>query len=246
MTMDFQNRALLNVDMPSWYYDGVTAKTRNLGTLGGAVQLGDGTTVGTFPTQVFPHGMSFDGGDYLLVDNSSGAYNFNGGTPDLPFSLEVLVRPSATVAGELMTKGPPYAAPGGWIFETFTAGGLTSPLMLFTDAAGAYFYGYASGTMPLAPVVRHVVMSYTGGGTIASISMYVDSVARAVVGAAGGGVYTGLSAGVLPVYVGGAALLSNRWYGSIFNAAIYPFALQPGEVAQLYRQRLAMLNRGAG
>ena len=94
MTFMYESRALLNIDMPSWYYDGVTAKTRNLGTLGGTVQLGDGTTVGTFPTQVFPHGMSFDGGsDYLLYPDNA-ALSFGNGVIDQPFSVEVFVRGS--------------------------------------------------------------------------------------------------------------------------------------------------------
>lgn len=240
MTMDYQNRALLNVDMPSWYYDGAVAKLVNKGSLGGTIQLGDGVTPATFPTQVFPHGMSFDGGDYLLADNSSGIYNFTaGGGVDLPFSLEVLMRPSVT-PGEFFSKGGYAAAPGGWYFLTIT----TLPALMLTDAAGNFFYGYVTGGVPLVPTVQHVVATYSGSGSLAGISMYTAGTPRVVVGAAAG-VYGGLPGGALPLYVGGSGAGGGRWSGSIFNAAIYPFALEPGEVAGLYRKRLALLQRGA-
>ena len=241
MTQRYESLALLNADMPSYWIDGGgVARTRNLGSLGGSIQLGDGVTPATFPTQVFPHGMSFDGGDYLLADNSSGIYNFTaGGGVDLPFSFEVLMRPSAT-PGEFFSKGGYTAAPGGWYFLTIT----TLPALMLTDAAGNFFYGYVTGGVPLVPTVQHVVATYTGNGALSGISMYTAGTPRVVVGA-GAGVYGGLPGGVLPMYVGGSGAGGGRWNGSIFNAAIYPFVLTPGEVASLYRTRLGLLNRGA-
>lgn len=49
------------------------ARTDNIGSLGGYALLGDGSTTTTFPTQIAPHGMSFDTGDKLVLNNS-----FNG------------------------------------------------------------------------------------------------------------------------------------------------------------------------
>lgn len=43
------------------------AYTINKGSLGGAAKLGDGSTLAKFPTQLSPHGMFFDGNDYIDV-----------------------------------------------------------------------------------------------------------------------------------------------------------------------------------
>ena len=228
------------VEFDDFVIEWAPASTRNLGTLGGTVQLGDGYTAASFPTQVFPHGMTGSAAKYLLADNSSGVYNFTSGGVDQPFSIEVLMRPNATT-GALLTKGAYAAAPGGWQFYTYTPPAELS--MFMTDAAGHYFYGYVTGATPTAPIVQHVVVTYNGNGTIAGISMYTAGVARTVVGAASGA-WGGLPSGVLPVYIGGDNVSFSRWTGSFFNVAIYPFVLQPGEVAQLYRQRLGLLNRG--
>lgn len=62
------NGPLLDLPLREWYYDALSkAQTRNAGLLGGSVQLGDGTTVGTFPTQIggMQSGMSLNGSQYL-------------------------------------------------------------------------------------------------------------------------------------------------------------------------------------
>lgn len=48
--------------------------TENTGTLGGTAKLGDGSTTTTLPTQVYPHGWSFDGGDYGIVNGSESLF----------------------------------------------------------------------------------------------------------------------------------------------------------------------------
>ena len=164
------------------------ASTRNLGTLGGYAQLGDGYTAASFPTQVFPHGMSFDGAtDYLQVDNSSGVFNFTSGGVDQPFSAEVLIRPGVS-AGTFLCKGAFTIAPGGWFF--YTSGG--NPVLLITDAAGNYFYVYVVNGVPTVAFVQHITVVYTGGG-ITGVSMYIAGAPRAVA-SAGVGVYGGLPA----------------------------------------------------
>lgn len=64
--------------LKSWYYDGVTAKTANIGN-GGAVQLGDGTTTSTFPTFYTPYNnIYFDGtNQYINAGTSIGNYTNN-------------------------------------------------------------------------------------------------------------------------------------------------------------------------
>lgn len=68
-TVQELEQPLIDLPLRSWYYNGSSvAVTDNKGTLGGTVKLGDGTTTTTFPTQLTPHGMSFDGGDYIDFD----------------------------------------------------------------------------------------------------------------------------------------------------------------------------------
>ena len=57
-------KALVYLPLKSHFSDGSNQQTKNLGTEGNLI-LGDGTTSTTFPTQLQPKGMSFDGGDYL-------------------------------------------------------------------------------------------------------------------------------------------------------------------------------------
>lgn len=52
------------------------ARADNKGTLGGYALRGDGSTTTTFPTQLSPHGMSFDGGDWLELLNTEALFNW--------------------------------------------------------------------------------------------------------------------------------------------------------------------------
>lgn len=83
-------RAIVDLPLRSWYYNGSSvAVTENKGSLGGTATLGDGTTTTTFPTQLSPKGMSFDGTtDYLkyLGTLASGTY-----------SIVALMKPITTV-----------------------------------------------------------------------------------------------------------------------------------------------------
>lgn len=236
MTMSFMNRALLNVDMPSWYYSGVTAVTRNLGTLAGTVQLGDGTTTGTFPTQVFPHGMSFDGGsDYLLYPDNA-ALSFGNGVTDSPFSVEVFTMGS----NFCVCKGFQGTTQEWALYSSGAAGARTLLFAMFTD--GARFM-YRTETPAIRNnVLNYFVGTYDGSKTVAGISLYSLGAPCAATSTA----FVNY-AGMAPL---GAGVYTNRltaggyYAGTLFNWAVYPFALQPGEVSQLYRLRLGLLNRG--
>jgi hypothetical protein len=245
MTMSFMNRSLLNVDMPSWYYSGVTAVTRNLGTLGGNVQLGDGTTVGTFPTQVFPHGMSFDGGDYLLRAEATNELTF---TDPTAFSVEVLcIRPVVTAGAQVLIckngggGGAEFSAP--YILYVQNNAGVMQIVWGSVNAAGASrgIVALALGDYWPAGVATHITGTYDS----TTWRVFVNAV-QAFTGVAAG-CYAPVAAGS-PLYSGVAKLggtgLQSYFGGKIFNTAVYPFALQPGEVAQLYRYRLGLLNRG--
>lgn len=231
--------------MLSWYYDGVTAKTRNLGTLGGTVQLGDGTTVATFPTQVFPHGMSFDGSsDYLLRAESGTDLTF---TDPAPFSVEALCVRTPLQIGAYSAL---FCKNGG-------GAGSTAPFLLYlrndagtmklawgsVSAVGALrgIVEVALGNYWPAGAITHVVGTYTGTTWL----VYMNAVQA----------FSGVAAGCYApdaasqnLYVGGmrfgSGAIGSFMGCSTFNWAVYPFTLQPGEVAQLYQLRRSMLQRG--
>lgn len=227
--------------MDSWFYDGVTAKLVNKGSLGGTVQLGDGVTPATFPTQVFPHGMSWDGAARYLYRASEAALSFATGAGDeLPFSLESFFVVNDTSQRVAWSKGQ-Y----GTTCEYLSYAGGPIAGMLVVDAGNAAYIGrratLSTGFFVLG--VHHLVGAYDGTRTAAGISIYVDGVRRDN-GNDNAGVYTRMGALGGPVRVGHNAGAANYWSGKIFNSAIYPFALQPGEVAQLYQQRRSMIQRG--
>ena len=65
-------KAPLYLPMRAQFDDGSNQVTPNLGSIGGTVIVGDGSTSTTFPTVLTPKGFSFDGGDYLVAaDNAN-------------------------------------------------------------------------------------------------------------------------------------------------------------------------------
>lgn len=245
MTQRYESLALLNADLSSWWYDGAVAKTRNLGTLGGTVQLGDGVTPASFPTQVFPHGMSFDGAtDYLNFLRPTELSFATLAGNELPFSLECLVRVDDYASiRSLFSKGIIGAS---MEYMSLLSGGAWS-FYLIDSSQVAWYRLVVTGLANSSPAgtVHHLVSVYDGTRVAAGVSMYVDGVSRVATNVPAG-VYTRMANfGADSVYSftngSGAVPILGRTY----NTAIYPFALQPGEVAGLYRKRLALLNRGA-
>ena len=231
------NQALLNISMDSWFYDGAVAKLVNKGTLGGTVQLGDGVTPATFPTQLAPtHGMSFDGSsDYLLYPDNA-ALSFGNGVTDQPFSVEVLVMGSNFEIG----KGF-QGTTQEWAM--YSSGAVGARNLLFACFTSGVAYTFRTDNIAIRNnVLNYFVGTYDGSKTVAGITLYslgalCTNTATAFVG------YTGMSPLGAGVYVN--RLTAGAYYsGNIYNAAIYPFALQPGEISQLYQLRRSMINRG--
>jgi hypothetical protein len=242
--LDFQNRALLNIDMPAWYYDGAIAKTRNLGSLGGSVQLGDGVTPATFPTQIMPHGMSFDGGsDYLNFLRPAELSFATLAGNELPFSLECLVRVDSYASiRSLFSKGiigasmeyMSYLFVGSWNFYLIDSTQVAWQRLVVTGLTNSA----PTGT------IRHLVSTYDGTRVVAGVSMYVDGISRAITSVPAG-VYTRMANfGADSVYSFANGSGAVPLLGSTYNTAVYPFALQPGEVAQLNALRRGLLQRG--
>ena len=237
-------KPLINVSMDSWYYDGAVAKLANKGSLAGTVQLGDGVTPATFPSQIMPHGMSFNGvGNYLLRSETAGELTF---TDPAPFSVELLVRRDPLVINTYDV----------FVCKSGSAAGLTMPFLLYLrNDAGTLRIAWGSGSnvgalrgiveVPLGAywpqdIVAHVVPLYDG----TAWRVYVNGVQAAAAVALGCYAPSDANQGL---YVGTEHVVGvNTHYaaGRIYNFAVYPFALQPGEVAQLNALRRGLLNRG--
>ena len=226
-------------------YDDITvelcpASTRNLGSLGGVALLGDGVTAATMPTQLSPHGMSFDGGDYLTVANN-GVYDFRVGGVDQPFSVEALwlgTEPGAPRFRPIFGKGDIVSVQGGWIFYTSL-----STCFRLGDSAGNFFGIAASAaeSTVLYKNLSHVVGTYTGSGLVSGTKLYIN--ARQVGTEGTTGIYTGQPNDFRPVYIGRGKVGATTSYGLGvgYNFAIYNWALTPSQVSQQYRKRMAML-----
>jgi len=242
--MDFQNLALLNCDLPgSWVDPGGVMRTRNLGVLGGNVQVGDGVTEGTYPAQRVPHGAWFDGSDdYLRRDEVGSELTF---TDPAQFSIELLIARDVVPVG-------------GFAFYACKSGGgagLSAPYMLLlNNDAGVLKVSWASmssfgamrgilavavGDLWPAGVLSHVVAAYEG----TAWQLYINSVLAHV--SVASGCYAPDAAGH-PLYVMagryGTGAMHSFARGGLYNFSEYPFALSPGEVAQQHRQRLGGTN----
>lgn len=148
------------------------AKTDNSGSLGGTVDLGDKSTTTTFPTQLSPHGMSFDGGDYLNLGTSINSYLLH----DQAFSL-VFSGSSVKAGGYHHILSSKDAVPRG-IDIQFTDG--QGVRMEIYDGAN-YILKYHN----LLDVAHTGVftVTYDGSETTAGIKCYFDG--KLVAGAEG-------------------------------------------------------------
>lgn len=211
--------ALLWLPMRAWYYDPVSglAVTQNVGTLAGTAQLGDGATVGTFPTQLSPasanvsRGMRFDGGDWLQhagVGNvtdvalvACGKFTKSGGFPGIMGHV---------VAG---TIGVALDMTGATGRVTFYSAGATQ---------------FITGTRDVADgQVHSIVGTYRSSTGIASL--YVDGVldtsAAKTASTADGGVF----------YVGRGAVTNTPITASLLYASVFGYALSGQQAAILHQ-----------
>lgn len=162
------SQALITLPLRAAYNDGSDQVTENIGSLGGTVQLGDGSTSSTFPTQLSPKGMEFDGANtYLECGDEAALQNIF----DTGASVSFVLKPFSSGEGgfgRVMDKG----SSSGWFVYT-------------RDQAGHQlriaFYRYFSGTdgewrSPLVDVDRlhHVVISYDASDVANEPVLYLD------------------------------------------------------------------------
>jgi len=168
--------------------------------LGGTATLGDGATVGTFPTQLNPNGMSFDGGDYLDCGNVAD-YTDN-------FTLFCALSNTHLNASNLQFFVR-YNVTYQYLLAYFGATGLP----FFYDGATA-----VSGAKPVADGVFHTLASVVSGN---QASVFVDGELS------GGPTAVACATRVSNLSIGGIA---GGLVGNIYIPQVYNFALTPTQL----------------
>lgn len=218
------------------------AQTKNIGSLGGYALLGDGSTTTTFPTQKTPHGMSFDGGDYLKVDAGIGPLL----TLSMPFTFSVLMYDDKGLSD---TTG--YSIGGTW--DTAQSKGI----LFYKYPSASYGPGVRIGSSSgnfieargnEAPPGTHLyTFTYNGSGTFEGLRIYIDGKLSSWINGSTGT----LGADIVS---GKGVILGARWNGAasphqfltsgkrILDVSIYPVALTPVQVKGLYESLKKTLN----
>lgn len=209
------------------------ARTDNIGSLGGYALLGDGSTTTTFPSQLNPHGMSFDGGDYLNIDMGIGPLL----TLSMPFTFSVLMYDNKGLSD---TTG--YSLGGTW--DTAQGKGVLFYKYPSTSYGPGVLIGSSSGNFLEArgkeapPGIHLYTFTYDGSGTFAGIMIYIDGKLSSWINGSTGTLGSDIVSGK-------GVMLGARWNGAasphqyltsgkrILDVSIYPFVLTPVQVKML-------------
>jgi len=212
--------ALLSLPLRSNYVaTGGTRVTDNIGRAGGTVTVGDGTTSTTFPTQLAPKGMSFDGGDYL--EASTAIVPATGA-----FSVAALVTIDS-VAATAGLCGQYYDVIG----ERF-AFGINSTNVFFQIGGTALNYTY--GTNIALGRIFHVI-----GGRDESDNTFIYVDGELV---ASGTNATNVDQQALMIGRYTQAAVNSPWIGNIYTFRVLRGAITETQAGWLYRKDLNLIN----
>jgi len=222
-------KALVSLPLRSHYFDGADQVTENIGSLGGTIILGDGTTSTTFPTQVTPKGMSFDGGDYLESENASLQL-----TGDVTFGC--YIKPIST--------GTKYVMIQSAVGETEATNTLYSMFFNGSLVVG-YLHEYSSGlnetssftTALTEGVFNHVY--FVRDDTAKTVSVYLNGEYQenyTYGTSATGGSSTTLNIGTFAQQAG------TFMTGTVSLPRVFPFALTSTQMKFLYDKDRRLLN----
>jgi hypothetical protein len=220
-----ESKALVSLPLRSHYNDGTDQVTENIGNLGGTVQLGDGSTAGTFPTQLTPHGMSFDGGDYIQGASQSIA---DGNVTAIAWIK------TSTSTGAVIDNFESASPFTGFGFELDPAG---SGVLAFyaADGVASTFTLDSSGLAVDDGVLRHVAVTYTG----TTVTFYINGELSSEVARS----HTlGESTG--PIRIGATTNSPiNRYFnGEIYTPKIFNATFTPTQVREIHRRDLKLIN----
>jgi len=172
------SKALMWLPCDAHYLDS-TQKTENLGSLGGTVQVGDGSTSGTFPT-VKPTGFEYDNSnDYLHYDNA-GIDNMWATGGSLSFWMQPYSDGEDNF-GKVFDK----AHAVGWVLQVQDEASSHLNLKLNVKFDGGAGAGWTTSSRPVSlNQWNHVVIVYNGSNVDNNPIFYINGVALIV----GGGI----------------------------------------------------------
>ena len=201
------------------------AQTENVGSLKGAAYLGDKTTTTKFPTQLAPHGMSFDGGDYAQITNT--LLNTLGKNFTLALAFKVTGGINFVGLIDKNSAGSAAASPQTvWLSSSKVVGYIGN---------GASAVGITS-TDNITLGVLHTVV-FAGDGT--NMYLYVDGVSAASAAAQS---ITPTSGNTDPFIIGGSSAASGLLTGSIYDVKIASFGWTATQAAIYHKKILKEIN----
>lgn len=213
----------------SRYSGGANMVTKNLGTLGGTALVGDGVTAATFPAQLSPHGAGFDGGDYLITNDTY---------TDItkPFTLGCLMYLGATAPAnsEIISS---FNGTNGIIFRVTPS--YTLQIYLFKTVTD--YIGRISSALAAGKIVS-VIATYDGSGTAAGLATYANGT-RVDTGNSNSGTF-GAFVSTTPFNVG-CRPGGTVWMpagSKIWMPFKYNFAATPMQARALHRRMVSSLN----
>ncbi len=190
--------------------------TPNIGSLGGTIPLGDGSTSTTFPTQLYPHGASLDGGDYWEHTT-------------LDASL-----PQGTAARTVAFLIDMSASTGNDTFIGYGENIATKEFGIRVNVNNVIQVSRHSGTVVISSSflpfsgIHSVVVTYDGS----NLRAYVDGEQTGSTVSDGGNIDTGNGFGFT---VGARANgLTEKFTGSMWLPSVWDFELTPIQVRYLH------------
>ena len=219
------------------HYLDTTQKTENIGSLGGVVQVGDGSTSSTFPT-VVENGFDFDGGDYyLFMADVSGIQNVfdGGGTVHWWMKAD---SDGENSGGRIFQKGT------GWLVnvQSESAGKVSVRLYKYFDGADGE-WNLTSAEVPLGQWV-HFAIVYDADAVANNPTFYINGEERTV----GSGITeattptgtrdTDVGSGL---YIGNSPDGTRTFDGILDKVSVVGSVLTPTQIRYLYQKGRRML-----
>ena len=177
--------------------------------------------------------LTLDGsGDYVDHGDDDDFSFTDGSGNDRAFTVMAWVKLNAS-SGNMVIAGKSTSGAYEWIFRARTAAG-TCQLVLLNSAATTLI-ARRSNVAPVDNVWTHIAAVYSGGETVASISVFNDGALQSSVTDNTAGTYTGMSntAAQLQLGVEGGAS-AGYFKGDLDDVRIYNRALTAAEVAAIY------------
>lgn len=190
----------------------------------------DGVTAAQFPSDVYPRGFNFDGGDQINCGDDDD-FSFTDGSNDLPFSFACLN--SAASSGALISK---YISGGAseFLIAHSTLGSTRGEIFyLFDNVNGGNIARYNSTFSRNSGAFHVSVYTYDGSALISGIRIYRDGY-RVDTGNISGGSYARMRNTASPLSIGASSdLVSWKHTGDIIAPTLFDFELSPMQVKAL-------------